>query len=178
MPRFDYTKLNKLAQLLRREGLRVTPQREHIVDYMRGHGRVKASELARELQDKIARNSVYLNLKTLERVGAIYRVSDGTYSLTDYLTHHTHRYTCRLCGFEAKFWNESLEKKLDLFEHFGQFTVEDHFLEFRGLCHKCRDLPQTMVRPRINTRFTKKFGPSTVALGPRGSSGGLATSDR
>lgn len=145
---------DQLETLLRRSGLSHTRARRALHDCLR-MAPATTGQMVVSLEGNIHKSSVYRNLTALQSAGVIQRRTDGYWHLTDYLAQHYHICVCRICGLQVRFWNEKIELALDAYSGPGQFVVEDHALELRGLCTQCLDLPQTAVRPRIGTRLRK-----------------------
>lgn len=99
-------------------------------------------ELYKECHVFCDRASLYRNIKLLESLGVVQRISIGwkyKVELSDQFTDHHHHITCRRCGTTETLPEEAALEKLigDLIRGSG-YTAAKHQLEISGICAKCR----------------------------------------
>ncbi|MFO8011344.1 MAG: Fur family transcriptional regulator [Dehalococcoidia bacterium] len=135
---------NKLADSLRRNGYRVTPQREAvlnaIVDSNEHMTPAAIHHRAKEENHGVGLVTVYRTLDLLAGLGLICRVELGRQSRHYTLgpIQHHHHIVCSNCGVVGDITNcdiSGLEERLS--QETG-FLVIDHQLEFSGLCQRCQ----------------------------------------
>jgi Fur family ferric uptake transcriptional regulator len=135
------------TEFVRRQNLKVTNQREAIVDiFLRTHGHVSLDELlkrVRKRHPRVGYATVYRTLKLLAESGlaAARQFGDGQtrYEVAGDTEHHDHM-ICAECGFIVEFHDENLERLQDaIAERFG-FEVVRHRHELYGLCAKARGI--------------------------------------
>lgn len=131
-------------EALRRQGFRVTPQRELILDLIcQSRSRLTARELcdaARERAPGLNPATVYRNLRFLTQqhlVRAVERDGVVTYALAGPGPAH-HHLVCSSCGAEVELPHEALAPAFTAIERTFGFAVEsDHVLLF-GRYAACR----------------------------------------
>lgn len=136
--------MEAIAARLRRDGYRVTPQRQLILDAvcrMGGHVPAEAVyEAVREIVPAINQGTVYraLNFFCGQGLVTATRQPDGltVYEMAGQEPHH--HLVCRACGATYEIPHDML---YPLFEevqaHYG-FTVEMNHISFFGRCPDCR----------------------------------------
>lgn len=159
MPTDRFKIYDRLEIALMRAGLSHTRERRMMFDYIRLNPDNCARELCEALSSQIGKTTIYRNLHLMAQAGIIERRLDGGWQASDVFEQHVHRCVCRQCGFEIRFWNEKLEKAIDAYIPGDHFAIEDHTLEFRGLCRVCRHSSDVVVRPKIGLRLRKKSAP-------------------
>ena len=141
------------SRKLRNQGFRVTPQRMAVLKALEGtEGHLTPRELYQRLRlsgTGVSVVTVYRNLAVLVQAGLICEVelNDGArhYTRRSPETHH-HHLVCLQCGTVADFNRcalRGLEKKLAA--ETG-FLVQQHRLEFYGLCPGCHNGKSGEVR--------------------------------
>jgi Fur family transcriptional regulator, ferric uptake regulator len=136
----------RVASSLGQADQRYTSQRRQLVDLLAGAGRPLSIPEILGTQPGLAQSSVYRNLDTLERAGAVRRVQGADefsrYELDEELTGHHHHLVCtncrRIADFEVAPRHErSLERALDAAAARVGFQVMAHRLDLFGLCADC-----------------------------------------
>lgn len=133
-----------LVSRLKRGGLKITPQRQEIINCLGAGGQhYSAEEIHRKVKDSfpnVSLDTVYRNLNTLRELGIIEALNfdDGKcrYELAAENSHH-HHLVCIKCGEseELDFCPlQFLDSKL-LREK--NFRVERHSFEIYGYCQNC-----------------------------------------
>jgi len=133
------------TEYLRRNKLRVTPERFEILDMVLNcDGHFDADDLFLRMKhagSKVSRATVYNTLEKLTDCGIISRYRFGErlarYELT-YGNEHHHHIICRNCGRIDEF----IDKRVDRFARDAarimRFTFEDAVLHIYGECTECR----------------------------------------
>ncbi len=129
--------------LLREQGMRMTPQRIAIVtEIMTTPGYVIPMHVIRRIQARIpgvSPSTVYRTLERLEQVGVLVHVhlesGIGYHRLND--VQHVHL-TCAGCGAEKELPSSALERLEGLVEHDHGFWPDFTHHAISGLCAHCR----------------------------------------
>ena len=137
----DY--LEHLQDHLAKHGLKVTKQREVILDTFLEKEHVTAEELYRTL----SRHKPHIGLATLYRTlnllcdsGIAQERHFGSQTHYDNVVHKRHHdhMICTQCGLIIEFENCDIEKLQEQVAARHGFTITTHKLELYGLCNKCR----------------------------------------
>ncbi len=121
-------------------------QRESILSYLRSTTAHPTAETVfnhvREICPSISLGTVYRNLKQLETLGIIRRIScgDGNEHFDGTVSPHYHLF-CRSCGSVSDINMPLLADLNQLASHYTEGTIEGHSTIFYGLCATC-------VKPR------------------------------
>lgn len=139
----------KINQLLRNKGYKLTVQRQVIIDVFLENMDTHLSpeevyEFVKEKYPEIGLATVYRALQLFEKLGVLYKLNfdDGCsrYELTTGTEggHHHHHLICVDCG-------KVIEVKLDLLDNLEneierdeKFEIIDHNLQFFGYCKDCK----------------------------------------
>lgn len=142
---------------------RNTKQRQAILDAIEGHGgHLTAEEIYKIVKRRHLRLSlgtVYRNLRVLAEQGSVRELDFGMAITHFEAVKDTHYHlVCRVCGGIADVEME-LERKLTALverssssEGVGGFQIEQHRLDFVGVCQSCRIKP---VRAGKQARMIK-----------------------
>ena len=140
--------LDKGATILKDSGLRLTRQRENILDLLRSHSDENLSVqqvyiYARKRWPTISMDTVYRTLETLFNLGLINQIP-ATRKKRRYQVKlsgkHSHYALCLHCGMYIEFDQCPVTEKFVQHFHNRFFQVISHRLEFYGICEKCRAL--------------------------------------
>ncbi len=144
------TPKEKFAEYLATRKMRLTAEREEIVDEVFSHHEhFDAEELVVRLTSKsrgrrVSRSTVYRTLNSLEEAGLLRKVArtnDREIYEHDYgYPQHDHL-ICRVCGELEEFRNEAISDLLRAQSESAGFLMEGHRLEVSGVCLKCRRAP-------------------------------------
>lgn len=129
--------------------LRNTKQRQAILDAIEAHGGHLTAEevykIVKRRQPRLSLGTVYRNLRVLAQQGSVRELDFGmaiTYFETTKDTHY--HLVCRVCSGIVDMEME-LEKKLmklvELARGEGGFLIEEHRLDFVGVCETCQIKP-------------------------------------
>ncbi len=134
--------VDQLAERIRRQGMRVTPQRRAIVRHLVGntqHPTVESLyEAVRAEMPTVSRKTVYQTVHDLEALGEIHLLDLGTGSVrVDPNVENAHHHlVCTRCGavrdVPVQFPEISLRP-----QQRRRFTVESVEVNFRGFCDGC-----------------------------------------
>ncbi len=127
---------------LKRNGLKITPQRKLILDILKESSHLTGEEittLARNEQPNISAGTVYRNLKTLCELGLVRNVAstDGVRRFES-TSVHRHHLVCISCKGTVEIDFCPMNNELQMIaEKFG-FQIADHDFQIRGYCTACR----------------------------------------
>jgi Fur family ferric uptake transcriptional regulator len=138
--------LNTFTDLLKKDGLKFTRQREAILRALYDHeGHFSPEEVHRlvsqanpELNVGIA--TVYRTLSLLESAGLVESISfgkDGKKYEIGLKKHHDHL-VCTSCGKIIEFTDETIEERQRIIARTYDFEMTDHTMKIIGLCSQCR----------------------------------------
>jgi Fur family ferric uptake transcriptional regulator len=136
-------RLNYAARL-REQGMRLTPQREMILDAIcAGGGHTTFDEIYARLHAKapaITQATVYRALKTFCDLGLVVAadLGDGktVYEIAGVMPHH--HLVCRACGHVETIDQAALASLFAAFEHEQGFALDMNHLVLFGYCRYCR----------------------------------------
>lgn len=134
----------KIATILRRNGYKFTPQRRAVVQAIASsEDRLTPAaiyEKVRQEHPKIGLVTVYRTLEILSKLGLICELhAGGSYrSYTTGALEHHHHLICSNCGKVVDFSGYDLSELEQRLSRETGFEIEDHLLEFVGLCQSCQ----------------------------------------
>jgi Fur family ferric uptake transcriptional regulator len=134
-----------LRQQLSERGLRVTRERQLILDHAFEHfGHFDSEELLESLNRhgiKVSRATVYRTLPQLVEIGLLRRHEIGDrqkfYEPSFGRKHHEHL-ICVECGTITEFVQEQIEALQEEICDRHEFKALNHTLQIHGLCKKCQ----------------------------------------
>lgn len=139
----ENSRVNQAIEVLKSTGVRVTPQRYAILEYLlTSLGHPTADEIYRALEDKFPNMSVatvYNNLRVFKEAGMVRELTYGDASsrFDANMTEHYH-IICRECGKIVDFeYPPLLQVEKEAEEKTG-FRVETHRMELYGVCNSCQ----------------------------------------
>lgn len=139
----ENNRVNQAIEVLKSTGVRVTPQRYAILEYLlTSLGHPTADEIYRALEDKFPNMSVatvYNNLRVFKEAGMVRELTYGDASsrFDANMTEHYH-IICRECGKIVDFEYPPLFQVEKEAEEKTGFRVETHRMEFYGVCNSCQ----------------------------------------
>lgn len=133
-----------LARNIKKNGNRLTKQREVIIDALTSFSTPKtAAEIftyLRKHQVRVDLVSIYRTLNLLSRIGVIHEFEFGEgkkrYEIMSEEKHH-HHFVCESCGTVDQI-NIDEQKLIDQVSSNNTYTIRRHSLEFFGLCADCK----------------------------------------
>lgn len=135
-------KLKDALDTLKGSGVRITPQRRAILEYListKSHP--TADEIYKALENDFPSMSVatvYNNLRVFRNAGLIKELTYGDASSRfDFVTHDHYHIICDECGTIVDFHHPGLEEVEHLASHVTGFKVNSHRLEVYGVCPMC-----------------------------------------
>ncbi len=137
-------KLKDALDTLKQNGVRITPQRHAILEYMiTSESHPTADEIYKSLSDNFPNMSVatvYNNLRVFRNVGLIKELTYGDASSRfDFVTHDHYHIICNECGTIVDFHYPGLEEVEHLASHITGFQVNSHRMEVYGTCPTCTE---------------------------------------
>jgi Fur family ferric uptake transcriptional regulator len=135
----------RIAEHLRRAGLKRSRQRDRVVDaFLASAGHVSVEELlelARRRDPAIGHTTVYRTMKLLAECGVASprRFGDGQtrYERERPGAHHDHL-VCEACGSIEEFEDDGIEELQRAVARRHGFVLDGHTLELHGVCARCR----------------------------------------
>lgn len=137
------TKLTKAVETLKASGVRITPQRHAVLEYLlTSQTHPTADEVYKALKGQFPSMSVatvYNNLRVLKEVGLVRELTYGDDSsrFDSNMTDHYH-IMCNSCGKIVDFHYPPLDEVESLAEKVTGFDVSYHRMELYGLCEDCQ----------------------------------------
>lgn len=138
------TALDEVGRRLQARGVRFTPQRRAIAQTVLGsHQPVSAQQIhdaARVIRPELGLMTVYRTLDVLDDVGVVRRVH-GDHHCEAFVAaghRHGHAVVCTLCGRAEEFTHCQIEALIDAAAEETGFAIDDHFLQFSGVCRECQ----------------------------------------
>jgi len=133
----------KIMAVLRQYGYRLTPQRRAIIKtVVLSQDHVTPAAIYDKLhqgQPNIGLVTIYRTLEILTRLGLICQVhAGGGHSYTISASGHHHHLICSGCGLVVDFAGHNLAGLEQRLSRETGFKIEDHLLEFVGLCQDCQ----------------------------------------
>jgi Fur family ferric uptake transcriptional regulator len=135
----------KVTTELRKHGYKLTPQRQAVIDtIVSSHDMLTPASIyekvSREHPD-IGLVTVYRTLELLSRLGLICELHAGstcpTYTASNQEYHH--HLICSGCGKVVDFTGHNLAPLEDRLARESGFKIQNHVLEFIGVCSKCQE---------------------------------------
>jgi Fur family ferric uptake transcriptional regulator len=135
----------KITTELRRQGYKLTPQRQSVIDTI-----IASQDLLTpaRIYEKVIREhpdiglvTVYRTLELLSRLGLICELHASgncpTYTASN--PEHHHHLICSACGKVVDFMGHDLESLEDRLTRESGFRIQNHVLEFIGVCSVCQE---------------------------------------
>jgi len=136
------TQLKDALDTLKESGVRITPQRHAILEYLiNTMSHPTADEIYKALEGKFPNMSVatvYNNLRVFREVGLVRELTYGdSSSRFDFLTSDHYHAICQSCGKIVDFHYPGLNEVEHFASHVSGFKVSHHRLEIYGICREC-----------------------------------------
>src|SRR5699024_1412264 len=140
-------KLQEAIDTLRDSGVRITPQRHAVLEYLLNSMiHPTADDIYKALEGKFPNMSVatvYNNLRVLRKIGLVRELTYGdSSSRFDYNSSEHYHIICEKCGKIQDFHYPTLDEVESLAEQVTGFDVSHHRMEIYGECEKCQQ-PET-----------------------------------
>lgn len=149
----DSVKVEKAIDLLKDSGVRITPQRHAILEYLvDSHAHPTADEIYKALEHKFPNMSVatvYNNLRVFKKSGLVQELTYGdSSSRFDFSTRQHYHIICSKCGKIVDFFYPALDEVEALAAQMTGFSVDHHRLEVYGLCPECQKKSEAKNREK------------------------------
>jgi Fur family transcriptional regulator, ferric uptake regulator len=136
---------NKIANILRERGYKLTPQRHALLKVIASHHDHLSPEeifqITRQEYPKIGRVTIYRTLELLNKLDLVCRVHapDGcrSYMMRRPAGHH-HHLVCSGCGQTVDFTDCDLSNLEKTVAEQSGFVIDGHLLELYGRCRDCQ----------------------------------------
>jgi Fur family ferric uptake transcriptional regulator len=136
----------ELRQALHRRGLRMTPQRQLVLDAVRHLGHATPEQICAHVQraaPAVNITTVYRTLDLLERIGMVRHTHLGhgapTYSEREH--EHVHL-VCHSCGTVTEVGSELMTQLADRLRSESGFELDVTHVALSGACPDCQDRPE------------------------------------
>ncbi len=142
----------KFTQALHQQRLKLTRARMAVLEVLAGTTEhLKVAEVhrrARKIDPRVGLASVYRTMDILARLRLVkhVHVEHRHRHYASITEHHSHHLVCRSCGLAVEFSDCRLEGLARTIARRTDFEIEDHCVEFFGLCRKCRTRPNAAAR--------------------------------
>ncbi len=136
-------KLQRAIDTLKESGVRITPQRHAVLDYLlNSMVHPTADEIYKALEGRFPNMSVatvYNNLRVLREIGLVRELTYGdSSSRFDCKTTDHYHIICEECDKIVDFHYPTLDEVESLAEQVTGFKVSHHRLELYGVCEECQ----------------------------------------
>jgi Fur family transcriptional regulator, peroxide stress response regulator len=136
------THLKEALETLKETGVRITPQRHAILEYLiNSMSHPTADDIYKALEGKFPNMSVatvYNNLRVFREVGLVKELTYGDASSRfDFTTSHHYHVICENCNKIVDFHYPGLNEVEHLTSHVTGFKVSHHRMEVYGTCPDC-----------------------------------------
>lgn len=144
--------VDRIKDRLREEEHFITEPRETIIEYLTSNAEAAtADEIVEDLQEQghdIDRSSIYRTINLFSDLGVVDNVlfRDGVKRVelaSEFGGSHHHHLICEECGDVIEFEECGIENLQRIAEIKHEFQVENHHMEFYGLCSNCRVKQET-----------------------------------
>lgn len=144
--------VDRIKDRLREEEHFITEPRETIIEYLTSNAEAAtADEIVEDLQEQghdIDRSSIYRTINLFSELGIVDNVlfRDGVKRVelaSEFGGSHHHHLICEECGDVIEFEECGIENLQRIAEIKHEFQVENHHMEFYGLCSNCRVKQET-----------------------------------
>jgi Fur family ferric uptake transcriptional regulator len=139
-----YSRVDQWLEKLQSSGYRVTGPRYIVAEILSQSERALSAqevfEKARQHYPTLGLVSVYRTVEKLEGLGLIQRVHqpDKCQAYITAFSGHEHLLVCSSCGLVEFFEGDDLASLVHRVEQDSGFVVDDHWLQFFGLCKQCQ----------------------------------------
>ena len=129
---------------MRASGYRLTTPRRVIVNIIANSGyaleAIEIFDLSRDEYPRLGLVTVYRTLEKLEQLGLVQRVHqpDGCHLYLRAPKGHEHILLCKSCRRTDYFRGDDLSELIEETSQSSGFEIEDHWLQFFGVCKTCQ----------------------------------------
>jgi Fur family ferric uptake transcriptional regulator len=132
-----------LRRTLHQRGLRMTPQRQLVLDAVRELGHATPEQICTQVQRSapaVNITTIYRSLDLLERIGLVRHTHLGhgapTYSEQEH--EHVHL-VCHSCGTVSEIGTDTLDGLVEQLRSTEGFELDATHVALSGLCRTCRE---------------------------------------
>lgn len=131
---------------LQESGCRITAPRRAIVSIIANSDQaleaVEIFDQSRDDHPQLGLVTVYRTLEMLEQLGLVQRVhqAEGCHLYLRAPQGHEHILVCKNCRRTDYFSGDDLTKLIETTSQKSGYQIEDHWLQFIGLCARCRKI--------------------------------------
>jgi Fur family peroxide stress response transcriptional regulator len=133
---------DSILDKMKEEGLRLTPQRLHIVELLFKLSHPTADQIYITMAEQfpyVSQATVYSTLKKLKEIGVVSELTYGDKSSHFELTETDHWHlNCKLCGEIYDLKANETEALMAVGTNNGVFQVDSCRVEFYGVCANCK----------------------------------------
>jgi Fur family transcriptional regulator, peroxide stress response regulator len=139
----NHHRFQKGFEVLKKSGIRITPQRLAILEYMAtSESHPTVGEIYKDLQGvlpSLTTATIYSNLKCFKKYNLINELSFGEVcSRFEWTTSFHYHIRCEFCGKIVDFYYPKLMEVEEFANIRTGFNVSHHFFEVKGICPKCQ----------------------------------------
>jgi Fur family transcriptional regulator, ferric uptake regulator len=130
---------------LKKNGLRLTPQRKIILDLIHERGEhITAEEIINFVQKKmpeVNKSTIYRTLELLGKAGCVYKSESGNEIVFHHAAEGCHYHViCQKCGKTADIEEDLFQSVEDTLKEEYGFLVNFKHIVIQGLCENCKNL--------------------------------------
>jgi Fe2+ or Zn2+ uptake regulation protein len=131
---------------LKEKGMRITAQREAIVDILltseKALDPLEVYDLTRRSHPSLGVVTVYRTMECLEHLGLLQKVHQacGCNKYLKLKEGHHHLLICTNCGRAVYFEGLNFEDQFEKVAENNNFQLQDHWLQLSGLCGRCQKI--------------------------------------
>jgi Fur family ferric uptake transcriptional regulator len=135
----------EVISTLKQHGYKLTPQRRAVIRAITAEqdhlNPLAIHSRARENQASIGLVTIYRTLEILTKLNLICRLHGSRicHSYTTSTPEHHHHLICNGCGTVVDFSGYDLSELESILSRENEFRIDDHLLEFFGLCRACQN---------------------------------------
>ena len=139
---------------LKNNGSRITTPRRAIVNIIANSTQaleaVEIFDRSRGDHPQLGLVTVYRTLEKLEQLGLVQRVhqAEGCHLYLRAPQGHEHILVCKACRRTDYFSGDDLTELIERTSQKSGYRIEDHWLQFIGLCARCRKIVPTNEVPK------------------------------
>lgn len=139
----NHHRFQKGFEILKKSGIRMTPQRLAILEYMAtSESHPTVDEIHKDLQGllhSLTTATIYSNLKCFKKYNLINELSFGEVaSRFEWTTSFHYHVKCKFCGKIVDFYYPKLVEVEEFVNIKTGFKVNQHFFELKGICPECQ----------------------------------------
>lgn len=131
---------------LKEKGMRITAQREAIVEILLNSEKaldpLEVYDLTRQSHPSLGIVTVYRTMDCLEHLGLLQKVHQacGCNKYLKLKEGHNHLLICTNCGKAVYFEGLNFENQFEQVAENNSFLLQDHWLQLSGLCQRCQKI--------------------------------------